>query len=368
MKVGRNEQCPCGSGKKYKRCCLEKDRMASVSDLGARDRQGRPIGRPEIDAIYQGHRVRAVGQRLYFRPPEETKQEFFVHVLAHTVTETLGDDWKAKQDPLPMAERHPLALWTDAWDEMRRDYGAKARDRRDEGGGQYSSTATGDALALLTLAYDVYTLRHAMAIAAGDPLIKRLGQREQFQGARYEIAVAAIFVRSGYKIEWLTDTSRKLPEFIARRDGSDIEIAVEAKSRPRPGLLGQAGERPNEESVKADLARLHRDALEKETDGRPLVVFLDMNLPPGQDKAFDEWVPTLHKDVLAWRGESSAENPDPYGAVILTNFSWHWHGEEDAGAGERFIVLPLYSEVPLPGPEADRIWEAVNDYGRLPER
>src|SRR5206468_2252223 len=25
-KVGRNDPCPCGSGKKYKRCCLEKDR------------------------------------------------------------------------------------------------------------------------------------------------------------------------------------------------------------------------------------------------------------------------------------------------------------------------------------------------------
>src|ERR1700719_2352643 len=24
-KIGRNEFCPCGSGKKYKRCCLEQD-------------------------------------------------------------------------------------------------------------------------------------------------------------------------------------------------------------------------------------------------------------------------------------------------------------------------------------------------------
>jgi len=24
-KVGRNEPCPCGSGKKYKRCCADKD-------------------------------------------------------------------------------------------------------------------------------------------------------------------------------------------------------------------------------------------------------------------------------------------------------------------------------------------------------
>lgn len=24
MKIGRNEPCPCGSGKKYKKCCLNK--------------------------------------------------------------------------------------------------------------------------------------------------------------------------------------------------------------------------------------------------------------------------------------------------------------------------------------------------------
>src|SRR5262245_47779168 len=25
MKIGRNDPCPCGSGKKYKKCCLAKD-------------------------------------------------------------------------------------------------------------------------------------------------------------------------------------------------------------------------------------------------------------------------------------------------------------------------------------------------------
>ena len=29
MKVGRNDPCPCGSGKKYKKCCLGKDKAAS---------------------------------------------------------------------------------------------------------------------------------------------------------------------------------------------------------------------------------------------------------------------------------------------------------------------------------------------------
>ena len=31
MKVGRNDACPCGSGKKYKKCCLAKDQEASTS-------------------------------------------------------------------------------------------------------------------------------------------------------------------------------------------------------------------------------------------------------------------------------------------------------------------------------------------------
>lgn len=29
MKIGRNDQCPCGSGKKYKQCCLNKNSMSN---------------------------------------------------------------------------------------------------------------------------------------------------------------------------------------------------------------------------------------------------------------------------------------------------------------------------------------------------
>ena len=30
-KIGRNEPCPCGSGKKYKACCLAKDEAAAIA-------------------------------------------------------------------------------------------------------------------------------------------------------------------------------------------------------------------------------------------------------------------------------------------------------------------------------------------------
>ena len=27
-KIGPNDPCPCGSGKKYKKCCMQKDKMS----------------------------------------------------------------------------------------------------------------------------------------------------------------------------------------------------------------------------------------------------------------------------------------------------------------------------------------------------
>lgn len=33
-KAGRNDPCPCGSGRKYKSCCLQQDRISEARDLG----------------------------------------------------------------------------------------------------------------------------------------------------------------------------------------------------------------------------------------------------------------------------------------------------------------------------------------------
>ena len=37
-RIGRNEPCPCGSGRKYKRCCLWKDK-ADSAEAGAAAQQ-----------------------------------------------------------------------------------------------------------------------------------------------------------------------------------------------------------------------------------------------------------------------------------------------------------------------------------------
>ena len=43
-KPGRNDSCPCGSGKKYKRCCLEKDEAAERTFAVAEPVPPRQIG------------------------------------------------------------------------------------------------------------------------------------------------------------------------------------------------------------------------------------------------------------------------------------------------------------------------------------
>jgi len=69
MKVSRNDPCPCGSGKKYKYCCLPEERTLSVQ----------PSNKPEvIDWHLEGngktwHRVPgALAVRIGGRRPEDT--------------------------------------------------------------------------------------------------------------------------------------------------------------------------------------------------------------------------------------------------------------------------------------------------------
>jgi tetratricopeptide (TPR) repeat protein len=56
-KPGRNDPCPCGSGKKYKKCCLPRDEAARSQEAAARPRAGAQAGekpyiaelRPDLD-------------------------------------------------------------------------------------------------------------------------------------------------------------------------------------------------------------------------------------------------------------------------------------------------------------------------------
>ncbi|MBK8768612.1 MAG: SEC-C domain-containing protein [Burkholderiaceae bacterium] len=60
-KTGRNDPCPCASGKKYKHCCLDKDRAAEFAPLAAK--------RAELQAQRQQHREQL--NDLWVNVPDE---------------------------------------------------------------------------------------------------------------------------------------------------------------------------------------------------------------------------------------------------------------------------------------------------------
>ena len=50
-KTGRNDPCPCGSGKKYKRCCSAKDEAAASAKAEAVREAARSRARAVLDAL-----------------------------------------------------------------------------------------------------------------------------------------------------------------------------------------------------------------------------------------------------------------------------------------------------------------------------
>jgi hypothetical protein len=60
QRAGRNDPCPCGSGRKYKQCCLEKDEAA------AREARARAAAEaPEPDAAEQATAAKAPKHQTY---------------------------------------------------------------------------------------------------------------------------------------------------------------------------------------------------------------------------------------------------------------------------------------------------------------
>jgi hypothetical protein len=65
--LGRNDACHCGSGRKYKRCCLDKDEAAA---LAARAR-----AEAEADATSDAASEPAGGKPAQQRPPKPTSYQ-----------------------------------------------------------------------------------------------------------------------------------------------------------------------------------------------------------------------------------------------------------------------------------------------------
>lgn len=349
-----DDPCPCHSGKTLRNCCERE--FARKHWLPGRGHA--PPG--PISVEHNGKRVRVAHQRLYFRDLQETIQEFFLFVL---LAVALGEEWFREQDGKG-DDAHVVVQWSrDAFD--LRSGTLRGIDRVEVSPGQFSAAPTGNLWALMVLAFDIYTLLHHGWL--DDAMVKRLRRGDLFQGARYEVAVAAALVRAGFDIEWIdTEPVRRMPEFIATHRDTGHKLVVEAKSRHRAGVLGFTGSAVKPDELHPDVGNLLAAASLKERDGLPLVVFIDVNLPP-KDRSLEDWVASLGEHVPQFAQAKDRERPDAYAAVVFTNFAWHWTGGEPAPRPEWVASFSLLSVTPLPQQLRGPLVEANREYGRLPD-
>jgi len=370
-KTGRNDPCPCGSGKKYKKCCLLQDSLADelkttglpkevVNYFNEQKRKDvlwkREYGdvRPIIHSDFKGNKFVAIGNQLCYSDKWKTFPDFLVNYAAGV----LGGDWGNSEIKKPLSERHPIMQWYDGMCRYQQTYSTKHEN------GLYSCLPNGDYEAFLHLAYDLYILRHHNSLQ--EVVVRRLKDKKKFQGARYELFVAATCIRAGYDLEYEdeTDVTKKHPEFLGTHRETGQVIHVEAKSRQRPGILGFKGEKQKTE-WKAGVRGLLRDALHKARE-HPYVIFIDLNLPPLTEDIIENSL----KNELNRTVDSVCANDDKdrFNLIVFTNHP-HPYGDKDAPdpRGDTMMIFPKNPHIVPDYPDAIiDIFYAAQKYRNIP--
>jgi hypothetical protein len=183
IKIGRNQLCPCGSGKKYKRChgsntalpppqpSASKDdiqQMIQRHEAAERIRQNQQgFGRPIVSFRAFDRQIVAVGDTIY----HSTNWKTFPDFLAHYMKTVLGSDWGNAELKKPVADRHPIVQWYDVVCRYQ-------ADTIKEKGKVAAAPMIGAVACYLGTAYNLYLLKHNVELQGR--LVKRLKNPEQF--------------------------------------------------------------------------------------------------------------------------------------------------------------------------------------------
>ena len=368
-----DKPCPCGlHGKAYGNCCQGK----GVHAMGNAMLMGTapiivPGARGHLtSSMVQGDtRFRILWNKLFYTPQKQTFHEF----LDGLVGTTMGKEWFDEQLKLPVDKQNAIVRWRSAMLALLK----KPGDQSDELATGH--TLTGPAKAYLCFSYDLYWLQLVNKLP--ESLITRLKQFQAFQGARYEILIAAVFARAGFDIEWIDDVKAKgkHPEFIATHRQTKKKVGVETKSRKRQGSYNFVGTVSPETHLKGDVFGLYETAIKQAPqDDLPFLIFIDANVPatvpPGTTGHFD-----LLVDDLPWMKEirdglvnlwQTAGQPSAESGVFVTNLAFYYGGDEEpspAGMGSFFPSLkprvPIVQE-----PMIQDLIYCLQNYAEIPRQ
>ncbi len=329
---------------KYKKCCestgQSKTKLASgplppgVLEAGMRVIQQKLRSqedwtarygyvRPCISADFKRHKFVAAGRRLYYSERWKLIPDFLLDYIPFV----FGKSWGEAELAKPEHERHPLVQWrVEAIRYM------NAQPRRPDG--LYAAAASGPLAAYMAFAFNLFAIEDNSRL--DNSLLERLKNKDQFQGARHEVFAEATFLRAGFQIEHedQKDPTRRHAEFTAKHKATGQLLSVEAKSRHRPGILGQPGVPQPHEKMSIRFGELLNDAVAK-NPAHPLVVFIDTNLPfraaervLGWDPQ-DRFKPSRIMRALLARHRKEHGDVDPYAMVVFTNHPHHYVGSKE---------------------------------------
>ncbi|MHB1407442.1 MAG: SEC-C domain-containing protein [Desulfitobacteriaceae bacterium] len=366
MSIRRNDPCYCGSGKKYKKCCINK--QADIPETVLSELLKQQVPEPNLNLvpsiIWKGFRWRSIWNKMYHRPINETFHEFLINVLLWT----LGKEWHEKEIYTEPTDRHIIMNWLFLYSDWQK---TTQIPENQYGENLWGARPSGIVQALLSVAYDLFCLQTVNKLPGF--LIKKIQNKQEFQGARYEIAVAAIMARSGFDITFLDDIKKSVKhcEFIAYHRKSGIEVGVEAKSRRRKGILHESGEFDINGEIRGDIWNLYNKARSQKPDGLPYLIFIDLNLPPTPQIPPEKkpWIKDIY-NMLDKYGEGTPENPDLFNALISTNFSYYYGGNTGISPkGNYTVFISKYSKTPLLETYLlDDIIQSLNSYNKIPDK
>lgn len=181
MKTGRNDPCPCGSGKKYKKCCLIRNN----------------------------------------REVHETLEKFFGEKWIETELGKVKLDGYNNMDPMNLARMniHPL---------IKAITGTQIKLQRSKQDGKTPIVLGRDEL-LQNLFHENLTIL--------DPLLdmidlrRRLRIKDEFPKVEYELAIAAGYARMNYKPRFIQRTSNKRTGEFYVSDAYGNTILIECKKK-----------------------------------------------------------------------------------------------------------------------------------------
>lgn len=366
-KTPRNAPCPCGSGKKYKKChggapqdtprlsasqgkparvpptSAEEARLRALAHFQlhqAREEQRRQmqgLGNPIIAIKHADHRLVAVGNRMHWSKTWKTFEDF----LFDYIKNTMGPAWGTAELKKPANERHPLLNWYVRLCDFQRAH------MTGPPGTVHRAQMSGAVKAYLHLAYDLYLIAHNAALQ--EELIRRLRDPTLFEGAVHEAHVVGMFTKAGFKIELEdeSDNTRKHCEFVATHQGTGRVFAVEAKAFTTAS--GRSADLTRTPSVRTKL----KDALGKTTPHERIVIIELARAETVEPGSEPTWLPDLNAEMMASEADIRiGRKPAPPAYVFVTNRSCIWADEGPAGidfmAVYGFKIADFMPHAPVP--------------------